>query len=239
MATRWSRIGGRSAGTAMTHRPTSRAATALVLVFAGFLAFACSHAKPIVSATTEGFASAHAQKRVNDNLTISATVLSKDQAKKRLRIQPAQRSVLPILFAVKNEGTRSYPISLTHFSLNLNGRLRIGPALPGRAATLLRDTSESDAAALSGYLVFGVLAAPFIHSAEQREDETVLATRDLVFREAEVQPGQIQPGYLIFESPVDLADIHSLELEVQTTTEGDDQVILLPLLNPYTKARKR
>lgn len=108
--------------------------------------------------------------------------------------------VVPVAFAVTNNGQAPFLVERVDFRLRIDDRIGIEPALPlpGRAASLLRDTSDSRAAALVGYLVLGVLAVPAIVAAEDQEVVGNAAKREGIFSEVEVAPGETGVGYLIF-----------------------------------------
>jgi hypothetical protein len=89
---------------------------------------------------------------------------------------------------------------------------RLEPALPGRAATLLRDSSGSRNIALAGWLAIGIFAAPGIDAAEKKETAAVVANREVIFSVVEIAAGETIAGYLFFEISTAFAKIKLLAL---------------------------
>ena len=218
----------------MAPNPSSRA---LMTLAAGLLVqLGCSPAQPIrpaegsaLVATTSGHATSGA-------LSIEASVLPEEQAKESLRVDPATIGLLPIAFVARNDGRDPWLLSQTDFRLGIDDLTKEAPALPGRAANLLRDPNEASAAIWAGYLVFGILAAPSINAAEGHERAAVESNYALIFKSATVAPGATQAGYLFFESPKAIDQIHHLNLTVTLVSRGTDTpaaTIELDLINPY------
>jgi hypothetical protein len=88
--------------------------------------------------------------------------LAKEQAQRLLGVDVTERSVMPVLFVMTNQTATPQLVLREHFSLRID-QLRIDPALPGRAATLLRDSSGVQHAAFAGFAL-GIFAAPIIHT---------------------------------------------------------------------------
>jgi hypothetical protein len=85
--------------------------------------FGCSSARPIVAADAGELRTVRTAQVAGNGLALSAAVLGEDQAERLLGVDVSGRSVLPVLFAVKNEAATSYLLLREHFSLNINGRL--------------------------------------------------------------------------------------------------------------------
>lgn len=167
------------------------------------------------------------------DITVKAAVLDSEQADRLLNTNLARRGVIPVLFAMGNKAENKCTIRREHFTARV-GNVRVEPTLPGRAAALLRNSSRSAGTALLGGAVLGILAAPSLDAAEQKEAAAVEAHREVMFSEANIPPGGMAAGYLLFESPTPIKDLGFLELELCVSGNKDESVtIRLP--NPYAR----
>jgi hypothetical protein len=167
-----------------------------------------------------------------DGLVLQAALLTKDQSQRLLRVDAAARGVVPLLFVLSNKTTTTYTLRREHFRLRVNQE-HLEPALPGRAATLLRDASGSRRAAWAGLLAIGILAAPGIDAAEKKETAAVVANREIIFSVADIPAGEMTAGYLFFEIFQALGKAPSLALELHVVSAGTSVPLMVELLNPY------
>ena len=165
------------------------------------------------------------------SITVQAAVLNREQTARLFNLDMARRGVVPVLFAVNNETGSELLIQREHFAVRA-GKSRIEPCLPGRAAALLNDSSGSRNAALAGWLIFGIFAAPQVASADKAEKAAVETNREIVFSQADLSPGGRIAGYLFFESPVRLKSLRFFELEL-CLSGNRDELITVQLANPY------
>jgi hypothetical protein len=175
--------------------------------------------------------------RVRENsvngIVFQATVLDGDQTARLFSTDMAQRNVVPVLFVMINRSEVSCTLRREHFTARF-GPSGIEPAMPGRAAVLLRDSSGSRGAAWAGYALLGILAAPSIAAAEKMETAAIEAHRDIMFCHADLPPGGKVAGYLFFESPVPPRKLQLLDLELRLSGNRND-LITLRLSNPYAR----
>lgn len=203
-----------------------------VAVLALLSCMGCASAQPIERPRADDLMVGVAQGR-DDRMRVSARVLNAEQSKAMLRAPASERDLVPVLFAVSNDGGAALPIRQDDFRLRIDGPRRIAPSLPGRAATLLRDERASTEAIWAGYLLFGVFAAPSIHSAEKKEADAVHRSHELLFSSLQIAPGDTAVGYLVFESPLPVDEVAAPVLEVHTPSGGTME---LPLTNPYFRS---
>lgn len=205
-----------------------------MIVAAGMCMYAagCTSPRQIIAPDPKELSMSNEGQTERDGFTFRATILGEEQAKRLLNVDVfASRSVVPILFVLTNQNKNACMIRREHFTLR-TAQLRIEPALPGRAAALLRDSSESEAAIWAGYLVFGIFAAPSIDAAEKKETASVEGHRELIFSEADLPPEGTIAGYLFFESLPSVKKVQRLELELRIL--GDmENLISVQLHNPY------
>lgn len=203
-----------------------------LIIVAGCMYIAgCSGPQRIVAPDAKELSVSKVREGEREGVTLRAVVLDEEQGKRLLGVDATKQSVVPVLFAINNQTENPYQIHRGHFILRI-GQLCIEPALPGRAATLLCNTSQSQGAAWAGYLVFGILAAPSIDTAEKKEVASVEAHRELIFSEARVTPNGAITGYLFFESPLPPKKIKQIDLEFRIS--GDkEKLIAVQLFNPY------
>jgi hypothetical protein len=172
-------------------------------------------------------------------IALRATVLAKPQAKQLLRINVADRSVIPVAFALTNSTPAACSLRREDFRLRVDDLIELEPMLPGRAATVLRDSSEGDTAIMAGFLIFGALAAPSVHEAQQHQEAAVQDNRQRVFATTEIAPGETTSGYLFFESPTDVKNAEVMDLEVRpgpaAGTACAPELIGMRLSNPYAR----
>ena len=204
----------------------------LLTVLSGVYAVSCAAPQPITPPSTDALPTAHAARVEHAGLALQAAVLAKDQAQSLLGVPVAARAVLPVLFVLTNHTPTPYTVLREHFRLWAN-QGRYAPALPGRAATLLRDSSGSQSAAIAGWLVLGIFAAPGIDAAEKKESAAVVANQTSVFSRAEVPAAGTVAGYLFFEVPRALATVQTLTLELQAFADGTGDLLSASLTNPY------
>jgi hypothetical protein len=197
-------------------------------------AIGCAAPRPITLPDVAELPSAYMAQGEQEGILLKATILPKQQARQLLGAPVAGRSVMPIFFAVTNNTVAPHLISRDQFSLQ-RGQLRIAPALPGRAAALLRNSSGSYGAALAGWLVFGIFAAPVIDVAEKQEAAAVEVNREIVFSEAHIPPGGTITGYLFFETPITFVKMQHLELGLRPVLDGAAAQIMVRVPNPYVK----
>lgn len=210
----------------------------LVAVLGVIYAVGCAGPQPMTPPAVSELLTAHMGESERDGLVLRAALLVKEQAQRLLGVDVTERSVMPVLFVMTNQTPTPQLILREHFSLRAD-QLRIEPALPGRAATLLRDPSGVQLAASLGWLVLGPLAAPSIHAAGKQEAAVVEANRASVFTQAELPPGGTLAGYLFFEVPTAPAKIQGLELELRVFSGAAEDRIPVQLPNPYTDPNAR
>lgn len=205
----------------------------LVTVAVGMCIFAagCTGPRQIVAPDSRELSMSDEGQSERDGVTLRATVLGKEQTKRLLNVDVASRFMLPVLFVMYNQNKDPLVIRREHFALRI-ANLRIEPALPGRAASLLRDSSESEGAIWAGYLVFGIFAAPSIDAAEKKETASVEGHRELIFSEAQLSPGGTIAGYLFFESLPSLKEVQRLDLELRISGHIEN-LISVQLPNHY------
>jgi hypothetical protein len=205
---------------------------AIALAIVAFTSGAgCSPARPIEPASGDPW-NVDTPSVVDDQsrLALSAVILDAKQSHVLLHVSAVERDVLPLIFTVTNGGAAPFPVQQEDFRLRLDDGRRIVPALPGRAASLLRDDRASTGAMWAGYLVFGILAAPALHDAERREEAAMRASRQQIFVRAEVPPGSPLNGYLVFEVPVPVDTLNDPVLEMRQPLGAPLEI---HLGNPY------
>ncbi len=191
----------------------------------------CSGPQQIVAPDASELSTSNVGQGQRNGLTLRAAVLNEEQEIRLLRVSIASRAITPILFIISNETEISHLIRREHFTLRI-GQLHIEPALPGRAAALLGDHMGSQGAAVAGFLIFGILAAPGIDAAEKKEAASVEKHLEVIFSEANLPPGGTVTGYLFFESPSNLKKIQHFELELRIAGVPET-LISVQLSNPY------
>lgn len=191
---------------------------------------ACSSPRPIQSPQLE-HATGRATEVAAGPLILRATVLDEQQSDELLQVDAAERRLVPVLFVLANRGDAVLTVGQDDFRLRTDTGRGIAPALPGRAASLLRNEGGSTAAIWTGYATIGFLAAPAIDAAEKREEQAARASRGVLFSSDEVAPGESVVGYLIFESPLPVEELSELALAFITPNTAD--AVRLPLINPY------
>jgi hypothetical protein len=189
---------------------------------------ACSTPQVIEPPTAESLGARRVE-RSHGGVRCSAMVLDDAESRDLLRVAAAERDLIALVFALTNLGDQPLPLQQNAFRLRINDTRRIAPALPGRAASLLRDETGSLEAMLAGALVIGPLAAPSIEAAYRREAYATNTSRELIFSATSVAGGNTGAGYLIFESPLPLDEISQLVLEMALPSVG---TIELPLTLP-------
>jgi hypothetical protein len=204
---------------------------ALIILLVGVYGVGCTGPRQIVVPDAKEVFMAKAVQIEREGLKLQATVLDENQEKRLLAVNVGKRNVVPVLFVMSNQTEIPYRIRREHFALGID-QFRIEPALPGRAAVLLQDTSRSKGTAWAGLAVFGILAAPSIVAAERKEAASVESHREIIFSEVSLPPGGTIAGYLFFESPVPLRKVQKLELELRITG-NNDKLIPIQLANPY------
>jgi hypothetical protein len=174
------------------------------------------------------------------DLDLRARVLDAAAAENVLGAELLVGGVVPVAFAVTNHQDATLVVERTDFRLFVDERPGIEPSLPGRAASLLRDTSGSRNAALLGAfsgspasLVLLFLAVPTIDAAEDKETAADVAKREFIFDRLEIGPGATAAGYLVFETGHDPEDARRLVLELRSGTGADAISRRLELPNPY------
>ena len=209
-------------------------AIGLIIVAVGMCIFSigCTGPRQIVAPDDKELPTSISEQSEQGGFTLRATILDEKQAKRLLGVDVASRAIAPILFVIGNQNENPYLIRRENFMLRID-QLRIEPALPGRAAALLRDSSRSQGAAWAGYLVFGIFAAPSIDAAEKKETASVEKHREVIFSEAHLPPGGMIAGYLFFESPFNLKKVQRLDLELSILGNAE-KPIFIQLSNPYT-----
>jgi hypothetical protein len=166
-----------------------------------------------------------------DEIVIKAAVLDKEQTITLFNTDMEQRCVIPILFVVTNKSKVGCEIRREHFKAHL-GISRIEPAMPGRAAALLRDPTGSMTAAWAGYILFGFLVAPSIDAADKAESAAIEEHRKVIFSSGHIPPGGSISGYLLFESPISLKSIKLFDLEYYLAG-SKNKLTVVQLTNPY------
>lgn len=204
----------------------------LIIVITGLHTVGCTGPRQITAPNAKELSMSKPGESEREGVTLRAIILDEKQGKRLLCVDVTKHAVVPVLFVMSNQTENSYLIRREHFRLWI-GQSRIEPALPGRAAALLRDSSRSQGAAWAGYLVFGILAAPSINTAEKKEAASVEAHRDVIFSETPLAPGSTIAGYLFFESPTPLKKVQWFEM-VLRFSENTDYLISVQLSNPYT-----
>ena len=197
----------------------------------------CSSGKAITPPAPRELSTVQTAEASKNGILLRAGVLGKDRAKDLLNTNVAGRSVLPLLFVVKNETQIARIVTRDNFSLKINGQLQLSPILPGRAATLLRNPSGSQNAAWAGVLFVGIFALPSIAHQEKRERAAVIMNDQFIFKYADIPVGQGAAGYLFFETPIDPDECVSLELKLTLPFVVDSDAVPLELVlllnNPY------
>lgn len=168
-----------------------------------------------------------AQSRVR----LKAAILTEEQCDAPLQVAHVERDLLPVKFRLINDSRMALSVRQDDFRLLLDHVRRIAPALPGRAASLLRDESASTGAMWAGYLALGILAAPALHAAENSEEAAMRSARELFFDAAEIAPGASLDGYLVFESPLPIVELDTTVLQMR---QASGPLIELRLSNPYS-----
>ena len=207
----------------------------LIIVIASVSAAGCAGPRQIAAPDAKELRISKVGETEQEGITLGATILDEDQVIRLLSVDVTRHDVVPVIFVMSNQAETSYLIRREHFRLEI-GELHIEPVLPGRAAALLRDSSESQGAAWAGYFVFGILAAPSIHTAEKKETASVEAHREAIFSEAPLTPGSTITGYLFFESPTPLKKVQRFELELRISGNTDNS-ISVQLSNPYATSK--
>lgn len=223
-------IGGRSLSavpsTGARERHHRRVWVALIVVSA----IGCSPARPIERATSDHRNRTPAVADAQSRLGLTAMVLDETQSNALLHVSAGERDLLPVTFTITNGGSTPLSVRQDDFRLRLDDRRLIAPALPGRAASLLRDNSGSTGAMWAGYLAFGVLAAPALHDAEKTEEAAMRSSREVFFSSAEVSPGAALDGYLVFEIPVPVVGLDEPVLQMSQPSGAPLEIYLS---NPY------
>lgn len=204
----------------------------LVAVLGVTCAAGCAGPQPITPPNVSELPTAHIAQGERDGLVLRAALLAKEQAQRLISVDVTGRSVMPVLFVMTNQTATPHLVLREHFSLRVD-QLPIEPALPGRAATLLRDSSGVQHAAFLGWLVLGPFAIPSIHTAGKQEAAVVEANRELIFSQGHLPPGGTLAGYLFFEIPIVPAKIQLLELELQVFPGSAEDRIAVQLPNAY------
>lgn len=203
-----------------------------LIIVAGLCVAGCTGPQQIVAPDVRELSMSKVGQIERDGLTMRATILDEKQAERLLNVDITRRNVIPVLFVMSNETENSYSVRREHFALRI-GKFCIEPTLPGRAATLLRNSSRSQGAAWAGYLVFGIFAAPSIDAAEKKEAASVEGHREVIFSQAYLTPSSSIAGYLFFEPPTSLKNVRWLNLGLHISGNTED-LVLIQLTNPYS-----
>jgi len=206
----------------------------LVILLAMVYVVGCTGPQVMTPPSVAELPTAHAARVEHEGLVVQATVLTAAQAQRLLGVHAAARAMVPVLFVLTNHTAAPYTLLREHFALSVNQR-RYAPLLPGRAVTLLRDSSGSQGAALAGVLALGIFAAPVIDAAEKQEAAAVVANQTIVFAQANIPADGAIAGYLFFEVPLAEAfTTQALTLELQVSPDSTSERLAVALINPYT-----
>lgn len=201
-----------------------------IIILLGICLSGCAGPKQIARPNA-GELSSNVGEGVVDDIVFQAVVLNKTQAERLFKMDIARQGVIPVLFVMTNKSTADCHLLREHFTAHI-GPAHVEPAMPGRAAALLRDSSGSAGAAWAGWAVLGVLAAPIIDAAEKNETSATEAHREVIFSSADLPAGGKAIGYLFFESPAPLTKLKQLGIEFCLSGNKNDS-ITVQLNNPY------
>lgn len=205
-----------------------------IIILLGVCLSGCAGPKQIARPTVGELLSNVGEGMVGE-IVFQASVLDKEQAGRLFENDMARKGVLPVLFVITNKSSADCHISREHFTAQM-GPSRVEPAMPGRAAALLRNSSGSSGATMAGWLLLGVLAAPIINEADKSETSAIETHREVIFASADLPPGGKATGYLFFESPVPLTELKQLGVEFCLSGNRNES-IAVQLKNPYATGK--